>query len=129
MELDTVLAGRSTRGLSGLLVSTGRRVVVLRRFHESQRGRRSNAGEQLLDARLPATAESKGKCGARMAERMLGGLRQLSGFKAELRRGSRDVEVRLVHGGAEARRGRAAWRRRLGLETAAAGGGGSQGAV
>ena len=33
-------------GSSGLLVSTGRRVVVLRRFHGSQRGRRSNAGEQ-----------------------------------------------------------------------------------
>ena len=111
------------------LIPTGDLAGFLRRCHGSQRGRRSNAGEQLLDARLPATAESKGKCGARMAERVRGGLRQLSGFKAELRRSSRDAEVRLVHGGAEARRGRAAWRQRLGLETAAAGGGGSQGAV
>ena len=104
--------GAELRGLelgpsSELSDPTGGLTGFLRRCHGSQHGRRSNAGEQLLDARLPATAESKGKCSARMAECVCGGLKQLSGFKAELRCSSRDAEVRLVLGGAEARRGRA----------------------
>ena len=51
MEIGAVLKERAVQGRSGLLIPSGRRVVLLRRCTRGQDELRATGGEELLGAR------------------------------------------------------------------------------